>query len=144
MGGGRPPPPSIIFKKNNFVRESNPGPLRLKLLPYQLSHRGIVNKIKFIHVATHISFAKFLVATKHSLGATLHITISVCISVRYVTLCKIFKNMWELNSRCLNKIVAQMIERVLLIQGSRVRASMSSFCFKSYFGLLEINMVILV
>ena len=116
----------------------------MKLLPYQLSHRGIVNKIKFIHVATHISFAKFLVATKHSLGATLHITISVCISVRYVTLCKILKNMWELNSRCLNKIVAQMIERVLLIQGSRVRAPMSSFCFKSYFGLLEINMVILV
>ena len=83
-------------------------------------------------------------APKHSLGATLHITISVCISVRYVTLCKILKNMWELNSRCLNKIVAQMIERVLLIQGSRVQASVSTFCFKSFFGLLELDMVILV
>ena len=82
MGGGRPPPRREgggIFKKNNVVRESNPGPLRLKLLPYQLSHRGVVNKIKFIHGATHISFAKFLVAPKHSLGATLHITISVCL-----------------------------------------------------------------
>merc|ERR1712055_798880 len=134
----------VILKKKNFDRESNPGPLHLKLLLYQLSHRGLVNKINFIHGATHISFAKFLVAPKHSLGATLHITISVCLSVRYVTLCKILKKMWELNSRCLNKIVAQMIERVLLIRGSRVRASISSFCFKSYFGLLEINMVILV
>ena len=34
---------------------------------------------------------------------------------------KILKNMWELNSRCLNKIVAQMIERSLNmreVQGS--------------------------
>merc|ERR1712055_1015790 len=134
----------VILKKKNFDRESNPGPLCLKLLPYQLSHRGIVNKINFIHGATHISFAKFLVAPKHSLGATLHITISVCISVRSVTLCNILKNMWELNSRCLNKIVAQMIERLLLIQGSRVRASVSTFCFKSFFDLLELDMVILV
>ena len=32
-----------------------------KLLPYILSHKGVVYKIKFIQGATHISFAKFLV-----------------------------------------------------------------------------------
>merc|ERR1712055_679824 len=74
----------VILKKKNFDRESNPGPLHLKLLLYQLSHRGLVNKINFIHGATHISFAKFLVAPKHSLGATLHITISVCISRHFL------------------------------------------------------------
>ena len=42
------------------------------------------------------------------------------------------------------KFVAQMIERVVLIQGSRVRAAVSSFCFKSFFDFLELNMVILV
>merc|ERR1712074_371283 len=119
-------------------------PLHEKHLPNQLSHRGLVIELNSILGATHISLAIFLVAPKHSLGATLHITISVCISVRSVTLCKILKNMWELNSKCLNKIVAQMIERVLHIQGSRVRASVSTFCFKSFFDFLELNMVILV
>merc|ERR1712105_372292 len=126
-------------------RESNPGFLCEKLLPYKLSHKGVVYKIKFIQGATHISFAKFLVAP-NIVWEPLYISQSlcVCLSVRYVTLCKILKNMWELNSRCLNKIVAQMIERVLLIQGSRVRASVSTFCFKSVFGVLELYMVILV
>merc|ERR1712030_77167 len=132
---------AVILKKNDVVRESNPGPLRLKLLPYQLSHTGIVNKIKFIHGATHISFAKFLVAP-NIVWEPLYISQSLCVFP--VTFCKIWKNTWELNSRCRNKIVAQMIERALLIQGSRVRASVSTFCFKSYFGLLEINMVIMV
>merc|ERR1712030_30824 len=101
---------AVILKKNDVVRESNPGPLRLKLLPYQLSHRGIVNKIKFINGATNISFAKF----------------------SKIIIFQIY-----------GKFVAQMIERVLLIHGSRVQASMSSFCFKSFSGLLELNIVIL-
>merc|ERR1712030_310629 len=54
------------------------GPLRLKLLPYQLSHRGIVNKIKFINGATHISFAKFLVAP-NIVWEPLYISQSPCV-----------------------------------------------------------------
>ena len=40
-------------------RDSNPGFLCEKLLPYHLSHDGVVNKVKLIHGATHISFVKF-------------------------------------------------------------------------------------
>ena len=34
--------------------------LREKLLPYRLSHKGDVDKVKFNHGAIHILFAKFL------------------------------------------------------------------------------------
>ena len=57
--GNRGKKNSFFYKKISVGRESNPGPLRNKLLHYQLSHKGIFNNIIFIHGATHISFAKF-------------------------------------------------------------------------------------
>ena len=114
-----------------------------KLLPYNLSHKGLVYKIKFIQGATHISFAKFLVAP-NIVWEPLYISQSPC-----VCLCGHLVQNFEKYSKIImlqiyGKFVAQMIERVVLIQGSRVRASVSSFCFKSFFDFLELNMVILV
>ena len=37
----------------------NPEFLHEKLLPYNLSHKGVVYKVTFIHEANHISFVKF-------------------------------------------------------------------------------------
>ena len=75
--------------KVSLPRDSNPGFLREKLLPYHLSHDGVVNKVKLIHGATHISFAKFLVAP-NSVWKPLSISQCVCVCT---SLCaKIWKN----------------------------------------------------
>merc|ERR1712105_584987 len=107
------------------------------------SHRGVVIELNSILGATHISLARFLVAP-NIVWEPLYISQSPC-----VCLCGHLVQNFEKYSKIImlqiyGKFVAQMIERVVLIQGSRVRASVSSFCFKSFFDFLELKMVILV
>merc|ERR1712074_410000 len=112
-------------------------------LPNQLSHRGVVMELNSILGATRISLARFLVAP-NIVWEPLYISQSPCVCLCGHLVQNFEKYRKIIMLQIYGKFVAQMIERVVLIQGSRVRASVSSFCFKSFFDFLELNMVILV